>query len=113
MISSVSQRPLFRVTKQLRETDDSDECALDATIASGGASPFTPADGHRRDVMVGRCLAGTNMALRIANLSCTAAIVEGMFWINLTALLFVFYFFLFLIAMALDFAVLTFSRSAV
>ena len=63
--------------------------------------------------MISWCLAGTAVVLRILNLSCAAAVVEGMFWKNLTPLLFVFYFFLFLIDMALDFTIFTFSRSAV
>ena len=99
--------------KLLRETDNRDERTLDATAPSGGVSLFTLAGGHRRAVMMGQCLAGTAVTLRIPNLSCTAAVVEGMFWRKSVPLLFVLCFLRFLIPIALDLAVFTFSRSTV
>ena len=61
--------------------------------------------------MMGLCLASTSVALRIPNLLCTAVVIDGIFWRNLVPLLFVFRFLLFLIAVALDLAVFTFSMS--
>ena len=52
IILLVGQSLIFRVVKLLCETDDSDECTLDATALSGWASPFTLAGGHRRAVMI-------------------------------------------------------------
>ena len=78
MISSVIQRPIFRVTKLLCVTEVP-WGVLEATVVSGGAWPFILAGGSRSAVMVCWCLAGTTMALRILSLSCTAAVVAGMF----------------------------------
>ena len=98
--------------KLVRETDDGDERTLDATVSSCRAFPFTLVGGHMRAVMMGPCLAGTALALRIPSILCTAAVIESMYWRNSAPLLFIFCSLLFLVVVALALAVFTFSMSA-
>ena len=108
----MGQSPLFRVMKLLRKTADTDNSALYNTVVSGGAWSFILAVVRKRTVMVGWCQADTAVELRISNLSCTVNVVDGMFWRNSTLLLFLFCVLLFLIAVALDFAIFTISSSS-